>query len=498
MQRQEKNLDEEIQIILSNKEEEEFDIKLSNGQISLMKKVEEVDPRYSNEQDDNERRALQRSFEHINSFGNYSDELLATKSQALKLGDERVLDKMSYVNDFYKIQKEDSNYYEMDIDSLIANSKPFLDFNDNKNDSVYEKTKNEASDANEKEILNLEEVLGIGFKEKNNSKKQVQYTESDYDHNSYRFEPNKSLEYPYSDVQKPRNELLYRNSIKHDEKLAEKWANPDFLNINRPLDDTLYGGIQSERAILDRLEPAYIDGGPQVIYDDYGSKYCNNNPASDTFSSSYSSINYTGQNSFRNQRLSNPGLKSLYYNKIFQQQNPSYSPENLLFRNPLNYSDQFKSQVYYKIKKRRRLNSNTWNTSENSSIVHPSRLSSLEFLHGRQNPASSALPDSSYSSISFILNSNGEMTAENLKIIENFKKITENLDFNNVTVFQLKQLMKDFGLNHAGKKNDLINRIKTSLQEIASLLKNKGPLKDSPGCEKEIKKEDAVYDKFFF
>lgn len=57
---------------------------------------------------------------------------------------------------------------------------------------------------------------------------------------------------------------------------------------------------------------------------------------------------------------------------------------------------------------------------------------------------------------------------EFLKISHNFL-ISTNLDYNNVTVFQLKKLIKEFGLNHNGKKEELILRIKETrdvLQKI--------------------------------
>lgn len=171
------------------------------------------------------------------------------------------------------------------------------------------------------------------------------------------------------------------------------------------------------------------------------------------------------------------------------------TPDSLLFRNPMGSLDQLKSQVYYRMKKRRRLNSGTWSLGDNLSMVHPARLSSLEFVSGCSVAGSPYV--SACTSLPLILNSSGEMVPENIGVAQSFKKIAESMDFSNVTVFQLKQLMRDYGLNHAGKKNDLIDRIKNTLQEIdcvfkrdKSRIRREGP--------KDDKKEEAVYDKFFF
>lgn len=172
--------------------------------------------------------------------------------------------------------------------------------------------------------------------------------------------------------------------------------------------------------------------------------------------------------------------------------------DNLLFRNPIGSLDQLKSQVYYRIKKRRRLNSGTWNLGDNLSMIHPARLSSLEFVSGCGAAGSPYVP--ACTSLPLILNSGGEMAPENIGVAQNFKKVTGSIDFNNVTVFQLKQLMRDYGLNHAGKKNDLIDRIKSTLQEIDCLFKGykKGPRDIRRESPEEDKKEEIVYDKFFF
>lgn len=165
--------------------------------------------------------------------------------------------------------------------------------------------------------------------------------------------------------------------------------------------------------------------------------------------------------------------------------------DSRLFRNPIGSLDQLKSQVYYRIKKRRRLNSSTWNLGDSLSMVHPSRLSSLEFVSGCSMGGSPHVPGCA--SLPLILNASGEMMPEGMGVAHRFKKMAESMDFSNITVFQLKQLMRDYGLSHAGKKNDLIDRIKSTLREINNRLNV-----DGVENEAESPKKDEVYDNFFF
>lgn len=55
---------------------------------------------------------------------------------------------------------------------------------------------------------------------------------------------------------------------------------------------------------------------------------------------------------------------------------------------------------------------------------------------------------------------------EFLKISKNFIDRVSDIDYNTLTVQQLKSIMKEFGLNYTGKKKELIKRIQSTYQKI--------------------------------
>ncbi|KAM0678580.1 hypothetical protein BDAP_000984 [Binucleata daphniae] len=61
---------------------------------------------------------------------------------------------------------------------------------------------------------------------------------------------------------------------------------------------------------------------------------------------------------------------------------------------------------------------------------------------------------------------NGMSSDEFNRIVSAFNEKTSKLDYENVTVQQLKVVMKEFGLNHTGKKQELIERVKKTAQKI--------------------------------
>lgn len=65
---------------------------------------------------------------------------------------------------------------------------------------------------------------------------------------------------------------------------------------------------------------------------------------------------------------------------------------------------------------------------------------------------------------------------------DRFLQDVQGLDFTNVTVLELKQILRKFGLNSTGKKVQLVERI----QEIANYLKTEG--------RKRVKTSDATDD----
>ncbi|TBT97086.1 hypothetical protein CWI39_3191p0010, partial [Hamiltosporidium magnivora] len=68
-----------------------------------------------------------------------------------------------------------------------------------------------------------------------------------------------------------------------------------------------------------------------------------------------------------------------------------------------------------------------------------------------------------------------------------FLNKTVELDYENVTVQQLKAIMKEFGLNHTGKKIDLIDRVKTTITKIEERKrKDKKQSQEIPEDDKDL------------
>lgn len=131
-------------------------------------------------------------------------------------------------------------------------------------------------------------------------------------------------------------------------------------------------------------------------------------------------------------------------------------------------------------RKKRKNNPLLWqyiksNQTFHPSIIHPSKYSSLDFIQGVDSSQKMYLGsvkrtpperNSGNSIFPLFLNSNKEITDEFKDVVQNFRNSVNELDFNNVTVQQLKNLMKEFGLNHTGKKNELIERLQGILKKI--------------------------------
>lgn len=134
------------------------------------------------------------------------------------------------------------------------------------------------------------------------------------------------------------------------------------------------------------------------------------------------------------------------------------------------------------------------NQTFHPSIIHPSKYSSLDFIQGVDNgqkmylgsvKRTAAEKSNGNSIFPLFLNSNKEITDEFKDVVQNFKNSVNGLDFNNVTVQQLKNLMKEFGLNHTGKKNELIERLQSTLKKIDGKETSK-PEKQSQDKSKEL------------
>lgn len=151
----------------------------------------------------------------------------------------------------------------------------------------------------------------------------------------------------------------------------------------------------------------------------------------------------------------------------------------MLFRNPVFFQSSFNPNAYNRVKRRRRLNSNTCNYTSNSSF-HPSKLSSIDYVLGNlNNEAKSPFSESPHNKSD--LNRN----------LEAFRSKITGIDFDNVTVLELKTLLKDFGVNPSGKKQEMIDRLQLKLKELGESDKAKATPLVKP-------KEHSSFDGFFF
>lgn len=143
-----------------------------------------------------------------------------------------------------------------------------------------------------------------------------------------------------------------------------------------------------------------------------------------------------------------------------------------------------------------------------AGTIPPSRYSSLEYIQGGDarrtfggggaaQPLQQEKNRNNYL-LSVIIDSNKPLTDDYKAVLQSYKSDVTKLDMENITVFQLKALTKEYGLSQSGKKNDLIDLVKNTLIKIESMdLELSGETGVAPKQEIPID-EDLCYDRFFF
>jgi hypothetical protein len=137
-------------------------------------------------------------------------------------------------------------------------------------------------------------------------------------------------------------------------------------------------------------------------------------------------------------------------------------------------------------RKKRKNNPLLWQYIKNHQdfypgLIHPSKYSSLDFIQGVDKSQKMYLgtikrvpqfveKNNTNTILPLYLNSTTNYESsihvqEFQKVAANFLHKTKDIDYENVTVQQLKSLM-EFGLSHAGKKMDLIERVKGTQQKL--------------------------------
>ncbi|KAM0673174.1 hypothetical protein GVAV_003337 [Gurleya vavrai] len=197
---------------------------------------------------------------------------------------------------------------------------------------------------------------------------------------------------------------------------------------------------------------------------------------------------YCTENSKELSHISNNPLQS--YNKFDQlQANRSYPQPD--YPN-VHYKDispnHFMSENPWLNRKKRKTSPLLWNyLNKNRSAVSsmiPTQASHIEFMKGHKafighlkkpmNTTEKKIVN--YTILPLLLNSNyydNNVNSEEFILISNaFNKKIENIDYENITVQQLKTIMKEFGLNHTGKKVELIERMKETSDKINVKMQN--------------------------
>ncbi|ELQ76544.1 putative DNA-binding SAP protein [Trachipleistophora hominis] len=260
-----------------------------------------------------------------------------------------------------------------------------------------------------------------------------------------------------------------------------------------------------------------------------------NNMMGGNQSHSSTSLNHPGQNqnggNFQNctPNMGNAPYNGAYYNYPYQ--NCPATPTNSTACTPYNKApatvpatdtnNLFMNEMFmghenayinpWMNKKKRKNNPLLWQYIKQHQdfypgIMHPSKYSSLDFVQGMNKTQKMYLgsikrmpiieKNNSNSILPLYLNSasileNSMHHTEFMRVSKSFFARIKNLDYENVTVQQLKNIMKEFGLNHTGKKIDLIERVKSTKVLIGEKLKEEKA--DKKGDEKE-----STMDSLFF
>ncbi|KAF7683190.1 hypothetical protein TCON_1597 [Astathelohania contejeani] len=294
--------------------------------------------------------------------------------------------------------------------------------------------------------------------------------------------------------------------------------NPEtYRNHNLPEHQAIYNTHSSQEIDLNNRQ--YINMQPEYNH----SRMYNNILNNDNVNSMY-------QNNVQNGNTATSMNHNIMQNGSTAN---SMHPPHVYFNEQLESSDSIwsNSDVRHQAwmnRKRRKNNPLLWkyiqlNQEKHPDLLHPSQYSSLNFIQSggrpvkmyigsiKRTPTYAERSNSNNTILSLYLNSSQDYEGsmrnnEFLKVANLFLEKTMEIDSDNITVQQLKKIMREFGLNHTGKKHELLNRIRTTIQKIKdreNLFRNKNP--ELPKEEKKIIKNEASgnekmtdYDMLFF
>ncbi len=203
--------------------------------------------------------------------------------------------------------------------------------------------------------------------------------------------------------------------------------------------------------------------------------------------------NFVNDNYYGNHNFTDYDIRNQSY-----QQYDLNNKLGCLYRQPMNYREQ---GIFCGLRKKRKTSFSTLHSSaikNYKSTIPPSRYSSLEYIKGIENTTETQQPitqqqiprkiNLNNSLLGVIIDSDKIPTEDQIDVINSYKNDVASLDLDNITVFQLKALMKEYGLNPLGKKIDLINCVKETVKK-ALILKEKAEKGNQQNSKNQNKSE---------
>lgn len=227
---------------------------------------------------------------------------------------------------------------------------------------------------------------------------------------------------------------------------------------------------------------------PSDANDLYNSRPYDRSPA---FCDRY--VDRNSQLSNREESYMNNGSQSsgpMLYSELKKPKMRDSNTDPLLFRNPVFFQYNFNPNAYNRVKRRRKLNSNTC-IYTGGKMMHPSQLSSIDYVFGSLNSETQGgYGSNEYYDSPLGMLSPDKGKGEATRSTESFKKKVNSIDFDNITVLELKSLMKNFGVNPNGKKQEMIERLQRKLKELEP--------DTSSSAQIPKPKDSGSFDGFFF
>lgn len=267
-----------------------------------------------------------------------------------------------------------------------------------------------------------------------------------------------------------------RNKNRLGKKLSMASGSDQQRMFNNYNDNEKYDFTDGRYSIMNQVPSAKNHyPGQAPVQNSYSqpTSYSEQNSSFYDDSSQYSSPRFIPHDS------SNPASVRIQNNNLLA--NPTVNPY-------MNRKKRKNNQYFYKIAK----------SQDRVGLVSPAEYSSVEYINQTDSAQKMFIGTlkQSYSKIQtnnsilpLFLNSSScydnPTSHEFEKIASSFLQKSNGLDYENVTVQQLKILMKEFGLSHTGKKHELIERVKNTANLIGDKVRG-------GNCKKMIKTKDEM------